>query len=235
MLCFPSAPGWSAAVRPVLVMLALVGGAGTPAAAEEGVLSQLYAARPPAGSSFVRVVNAEPAPLAVRVATGPLQQLGPQAPAGSYAIVRGGEEFTVHVGGAQAARLRVPPDSFHTLVLRRSAAGVALRPVDDTTGTEDALKAELRFYNLARGCPQAQLLLAPAGTPIFSAVAAESSAARSVNPVRASVTGQCGAAAAPTQALPTLQPGDHVSLFLLGDAGALRLVIQANRTDPVKR
>lgn len=233
MSCFQLLPGFSAALQRVLIVLAL--GTGGMAMAQEGVLSQLYAARPPAGSSYVRVVNPESVMLAVRVATGPVQQLGGQAPASSYAIVRGGEEFSVQVGGAEAARLRVPPDSFQTLVLRRTRAGFALTPMDDTSGNEDALKAELRFYNLARGCPEAQLLLAPAGTPVFSAVAEGTAAARSVNPVRASVSGRCGGAATPAQPLPALQPGDHLSLFLLGEAGAPRLVIQANRTDPFKR
>ena len=138
--------------------------AAAPALAQEGALSQLYAPRPPAGASYVRVVNPLPVALAIRVAKGPVQQLGGKAPAGSYAIVPGGQRFGVQIDGKEVARLEVRPDSFSTLALRREAASYALTVIDDTADTEDALKAELRFYNLAAGCSAANLLLAPAGT-----------------------------------------------------------------------
>lgn len=48
-----------------------------PAQAQDGALSQLYAARPPAGSSFVRVVNPTTETLLVQVAGGPAQRIGP--------------------------------------------------------------------------------------------------------------------------------------------------------------
>ncbi|MGH8818217.1 MAG: alginate O-acetyltransferase AlgF, partial [Achromobacter pestifer] len=44
--------------------------------AAEGVFAQLYAARPPAGSSFVRVVNPDATPLRVQIAGGPAQAPG---------------------------------------------------------------------------------------------------------------------------------------------------------------
>ena len=206
-----------------------------PALAQEGALSQLYAPRPPAGASYVRVVNPLPAVLAVRVAKGPVQRLGGKAPAGTYAIVPGGQRFGVQIDGKEVARLEVRPDSFSTLALRREAASYALTVIDDTADTEDALKAELRFYNLAAGCSAANLLLAPAGTAVFSAVAASASAARSVNPVRASLAGQCGDAKTAPQSLPHLEPGDHLSLFLTGSSAAPQLVIQPSRTDPFTR
>ncbi|MGP1628596.1 MAG: alginate O-acetyltransferase AlgF [Giesbergeria sp.] len=203
--------------------------------AQEGALSQLYAARPPAGSSYVRVVNPQAKPLQVRIGKGPVQSVGAKAPASTYAIVRGGENFPVQVGGAEVAKLQVPPDSFHTLVLRGTDKGYEFTSLDDTGDTEDALKAELRFYNLAQGCDQAQLALAPSGTPVFRTVAANTSAVRSVNPVRAAVVGQCGAATTPQQDLPAMQPGDHLSLFLMGSAQSPVLLIQTNRTDPFTR
>ena len=209
--------------------------AAAPALAQEGALSQLYAPRPPAGASYVRVVNPLPVALAIRVAKGPVQQLGGKAPAGSYAIVPGGQRFGVQIDGKEVARLEVRPDSFSTLALRREAASYALTVIDDTADTEDALKAELRFYNLAAGCSAANLLLAPAGTAVFSAVAASASAARSVNPVRASLAGQCGDAKTAPQSLPHLEPGDHLSLFLTGSSAAPQLVIQPSRTDPFTR
>lgn len=230
MHCFPI----RFPLRGLMLSLALGAAVGA-ASAEEGALSQLYAARPPAGSSFVRVVNPSPAKLQVRVAEGPVQRVGGELPATSYAIVAGGRRFSVQVDGKPTASLEVKPNTFSTLVLRREGARFAFTPIDDTAETPDALKAELRFYNLAEGCAKAQLALSPAGTPVFRDVAAGASAARSVNPVKASLSGQCGEAATAAQALPALQPGDYLSLFLVGPAGKPVLVMQPSRTDPVKR
>ena len=235
MFCFSKKIHFFDGVRRALVLAAVSLGVCGVAAAQEGALSQLYAARPPAGSSYVRVVNPESPALAVRVAKGPVQSLSGQTPAGSYAIVQGGQNFSVQVGNTEITGLQVRPDSFQTLVLRRSGKRYAVTPVDDTTDTEDALKAELRFYNLTRACPQAALVLSPSGTAVFPSVAANGSAARSVNPVRAAVAGQCGKVNTPAQQLPALQPGDHLSLFLLGTAEAPVLVMQTNRTDAFKR
>ncbi len=221
-------------LRPALTLLAMLSVAAG-SAAQEGALSQLYAARPPAGSSFVRVVNPLPTSLRVRIADGPVQSIGAATPASSYAIVRGGRSFAVQVGGKPAATLDVRPDSFSTLVLRAEGAGYAFTTIDDTTDTQDALKAELRFYNLAAACASAQLVLSPAGTPVLRDVAAGASAARAVNPVRATVAGRCGEAASPALPLPPMQPGDHLSLFLTGSADKPALSAQPSRTDPFTR
>ena len=213
----------------------LVTGFLSSAQAEAGALSQLYAARPPAGSSYVRVVNPAMSQLHVQIAQGLAQRLGGVAAAGSYAIVEGGRAFAVQVDGAVAARLDVRPDSFTTFVMAKVATGYSFTPIDDTTDTEDALKAELRFYNLVAGCPTAKLTLSPDGPVVFADVAAGRSATRSVNPVRANLSGMCGSAVSAPVALPEMQSGDHVSLFLTGSAKTPVLVVQPNRTDAFKR
>lgn len=226
-------------IRSLIVSISL-GAAMAAVHAQEGALSQLYAARPPAGASFVRVVNPLPAKLLVKVAEGAAQRIGGDVPATSYAIVAGGKAFAIQVDGRPAGTLDVRPGSFSTLVLRRDGAQrYAFAAIDDTTDTQDALKAELRFYNLAQGCEQAQLLIAPAGTPVFRDVAAGASAARQVNPVQARLSARCGnavgAAATAAQALPTLQAGDHLGLFLTGTAAQPVLAMQPSRTDSVRR
>ena len=221
------------AVRLVLTLSLPLGIA--PASAQEGALSQLYAARPPAGSSFVRVVNPLPGQLVVRVAEGPSQRIGDGAPASSYAVVPGGRNFVVQVDNRPAATLEVAPNSFKTLVLRRDGSKFAFTAIDDTTDTQDALKAELRLYNLSEGCSSAQLLLSPVGTPVLRDVSQGAAAARLVNPARASLVGQCGSATTASQALPELQPGDHLSLFLTGSAAKPILTLQPSRTDAFKR
>lgn len=206
-----------------------------PAQAQDGTLSQLYAARPPAGSSFVRVVNPTTETLLVQVAGGPAQRIGPQTPATSYAIVAGGKPFVVQVGGKKAATLEVKPDRFGTWVLRREGSTYAFTAIDDTGDVPDALKAELRFYNLVPGCAKAQLQIAPAGTPVVRDVVPMAAGARSVNPVQAQLAAACGGATSAAQPLPALQAGDHLSLFMTGTADKPVLTMQPARTDTFKR
>lgn len=204
-------------------------------AAAEGAFAQLYAARPPAGSSFVRVVNPDANPLRVQIAGGPAQDPGPAKPATTYAIVKGNQPFDVLVDGKPAANLQVPPDAFSTLVPRRDGGKLSFAVIDDSNGAQDALKAELRFYNLAADCPAGQLGVSPSGPALFQDVKPGASAARAINPVSATVAAGCGGAASPTLALPALQPGDHYSLFLTGTAAAPALRGQVSATDPYSR
>lgn len=198
----------------------------------EGVLAQLYAARPPAGSSFVRVVNPETGPVRVQIANGPSQEISPTQPASTYAIVKGNQPFNLLIDGKPAASLQVKPDTFTTLVVRRDGVNVSYTAIDDSNGAQDALKAELRFYNLAADCPGAKLEVSPTGPTLFQDVKPGASMARAINPVSATLAAGCGTALSPSLALPALQPGDHYSLFLTGSATAPTLHGQASATDP---
>ncbi|WP_116137902.1 alginate O-acetyltransferase AlgF [Trinickia diaoshuihuensis] len=198
----------------------------------EGKFAQLYAARPPAGSSFVRLVNPDSARLSVKIADGPVQTLSGEATASTYAIVKGNAPFTVSLNGKAVATLTVAPDSFATLVPRREGQKVVFTVVDDGGGSQDALKAELRFYNLAADCPNGRLAVAPAGPVLFSAVAPHAAAARPINPVSAKLAAACSTVASGALTLPALQPGDHYSLFLVGTAGKPVLRGQVSATDP---
>ncbi|EHK66183.1 alginate O-acetyltransferase AlgF [Achromobacter arsenitoxydans] len=204
-------------------------------AAAEGVLAQLYAARPPAGSSFVRVVNPHVKPLQAQIAQGPAQEIGPDRQATTYAIVKGNQSFDVRIDGKLAGTLQVAPDTFNTLVPRRDGGRLSFSVIDDSSGAQDALKAELRFYNLAADCPAGQLSVSPSGPVLFKDVEPGASAARAINPVSATLAAGCGAAASPTLPLPALQPGDHYSLFLTGTPQAPVLHGQVSGTDPYKK
>lgn len=211
--------------------LALLAAAVAPALHAEGAFSQLYAARPPAGSSFVRVLNPGSAPLQVKIGQGPVQTISGDAVASSYAIVKGNTEFAVVLDGKAGAPMKVAPDSFTSLV-PTSGSAAALRALDDSAGaTQDALKAELRFYNLIDGCAQGKVGIAPAGTPLFAALADGGSAARAINPVKATLVGSCGEVSTAPLALPALQPGDHYSLFLTGTPARPILRGQRSTTD----
>ncbi|WKL54745.1 alginate O-acetyltransferase AlgF [Pseudomonas kielensis] len=193
----------------------------------EGVLAQLYAPRPPAGSAFVRVVNPSADSLKVQISNGTVQAIGPSQLASSYAIVKGNETFSVTLDGKPAGQLQVAPDSFNTLVPQDGK----LQVLDDSAGSDDALKAELRFYNLASDCPKGSLAVADGGPVLFADVAAHSTTARAINPVSASLSAGCGKATAEKLALPQLKPGDHYSLFLTGSATAPVLRGQLSSTD----
>lgn len=203
-----------------------------PAAQAEGVFAQLYAARPPAGSSFVRVVNPEASPVRVQIANGPSQEISPTQPASTYAIVKGNQPFNLLIDGKPAASLQVKPDTFTTLVVRRDGANATYAAIDDSNGAQDALKAELRFYNLAADCPAARLEVSPTGPTLFQDVKPGASAARAINPVSATLAAGCGTVRSPSLVLPALQPGDHYSLFLTGSATAPTLHGQTSATDP---
>lgn len=228
----------TSAFSPVMrtVALALVSLAGLsclPAAHAEGTLAQLYAERPPAGSSFVRVVHPDADSLRVKIADGPEQTLSGTRPASSYAIVKGDTLFAIQLDGQSAASMKVAPGSFTTLVPQRKARNASTRfiSIEDSGGSQDALKAELRFYNLSADCAEGGLQIAPAGTPLFKGVAPATSASRAINPVSAQLSASCAKAVSAPLALPQLQPGEHYSLFMTGTAAAPVLRGQASATD----
>lgn len=204
-------------------------------AAAEGRLAQLYAPRPPAGSAFVRVLNPGNAVLKVVVADGAEQLIGPATRATRYAIVVGGKPFSVRVSGRTRVQKPVVAGSFSTLVLDADSSAKPLVVLADGGGSSDALKAEIRFYNLAKGCAQGTLAVASNGPVIFPAVAFAQSAARGINPVKARLVARCGSKESRLIELPALQPGDHYSFFLTGSAGAPVLQGQRSGTDAMGR
>jgi len=203
--------------------------------AAEGRLAQLYAARPPAGSAFVRVLNPGNAALEVGIGNGAAQRIGPATRATRYAIVEGGKPFALRVAGKAREQAQVAAGSFTTLVLDAATPSRPLAVLADGGGSSDALKAEIRFYNLASGCGQARLAIADNGAVVFPAVAAGASSARAINPVKARLVAACGSKDSAPLALPSLQPGDHYSLFLSGSGDAPVLQGQLSGTDPVGR
>lgn len=217
------------------LLLASLAAASAPALHAEGAFAQLYAARPPAGSSFVRVLNAGAKPLQVQIAQGPRQTLSGDTVASSYAIVKGDSEFTVTINGKASAPMKVPPDTFASLLAAGEQDAARLAVIDDSAGApQDALKAGLRFYNLSSGCAQGAVGIAPAGTPLFAPVAHGGSAARAINPVKATLVGSCAGVSTEALALPALQPGEHYSLFLTGSAAKPVLRGQRSATDNYK-
>ncbi|MBN4667976.1 alginate O-acetyltransferase AlgF [Pandoraea nosoerga] len=219
----------------VALALGVAGGGGAGVANAEGIFSRLYAARPPVGSSFVRVVNPGGTPMRAQVAGGPAQTLAGEKVASTYAIVKGNDAFPIVIDGKPAGTLQVAPDTFNTLVPRREGGKVTFTVLTDAGGTQDGLKAELRFYNLSANCAAGQLRVSPSGPMLFDGVAQGASVARAINPVKATLVSACGSATTKTLALPALEPGDHYSLFLVGTDTAPVLRGQLSATDTYQR
>ncbi|QXH51694.1 alginate O-acetyltransferase AlgF [Pseudomonas fakonensis] len=214
-----------------LFAAALVLSAALPHAAQaEGKLAQLYAPRPPAGSAFVRVLHPDATAVQVQVGQNAPQALGADKLASSYNVVKGGEPFTISIAGKVVGELNVAADSYQSVVLNAGK----LQVLDDSAASDDALKAELRFYNLAGDCPAGQLQVAD-GPTLFSEVKPNTSQARAINPVSANLSAGCGAAQAKALALPQLQPGDHYALFLTGSASQPVLRGELAGTAPLAR
>ncbi|NER61116.1 cell division protein FtsQ [Pseudomonas sp. MAFF212428] len=199
-----------------------------PAGAQaEGVFAQLYAPRPPAGLAFVRLINPSTETLTVQIDKSSRQSIGADNVASTYAIVSGDTPFSVSINGKPAGQWTVLPGSFSTLV----AQGERYSLQADLTGSENALKAELRFYNLASDCAKGQLVVADNGPTLFAEVPGQSNVARAINPVRATLSAGCGATLAKAWALPPLKAGDHYSLFLTGSAEQPVLRGELSKTD----
>ncbi len=219
-----------------MVWIALLASAMTSLPAwAEGAFAQLYAARPPAGSSFVRVLNPDTKPLRVKIGNGPEQTLSGDTVASAYAIVKGNSDFTITLNGKTTKAIKVPPDRFTSYWPISATDPTDLRASDDSAGAaQDALKAELRFYNLTRDCNEAKMGIAPSGAPLFAPIASGTSIARAINPVKANLVGGCGTASTAALELPALQPGDHFSLFMRGTAAAPALSGQRSATETYK-
>ncbi|WP_312935791.1 alginate O-acetyltransferase AlgF [Pseudomonas sp.] len=196
----------------------------------EGRLAQLYAPRPPADSAFVRVL--QPAGKATQVQVGPNapQPAGSDHLASAYNVVEGGKPFTVQIDGATVGTLSVAAGNYQSVMLD----GGTLRALPEASAGDNALKAELRFYNLVADCPTAQLQLKD-GLALFTEVSPFSNQARAINPVSASLQAGCASAQTDVLAMPLLQPGDHYVLFLTGSAAAPTLRGELSRTAPWTR
>lgn len=181
-------------------------------------LTKLYGERPPAGSSFVRVVNPAAKAASVRIGDAAGESISATAiPATPYRIERSTNAIAITVNGdAPIETIHAKPDSFLTLVIDRSSGTLRVTKINDDAGEVDGLKAQLRFYNLVRSC--AAGLRIEHGPTVFEGVATNGTTARAINPIAATLAPSCGAAAGRPFKLPQLHPGDRFSIFLTGDS-----------------
>lgn len=215
----------------VLLVLGMVPG---PPAQAEGALAALYAARPPAGSSFVRIANSCARPLHAQIDKSAAQVLQGATLATDFVVIKGNTSFAVQAEGKSTQIKGAAPDLFVTLVAQCSADGWRYSAIEEPIGADNGLKAELRFYNLIETCAGAQLRLGENGQTIFAATPAMRSEGRAINPVQAKLAASCATVASLID-LPALKAGDHYSLFLTGTPEKPQLSGQINNTAPFDR
>jgi alginate O-acetyltransferase complex protein AlgF len=169
----------------------------------------LYAAAPPAGSAFVRVVHAKPGAAAAAATVGG-KSAGSVAfgQASAYIVVPQGEREAA-VGGA-TSKLTVAAGGFYTVAL--TASGVTV--VADGTNSNLA-KALLSVYNFS-GKPTLDLKTADGAQTVVAGVAGGAAGSRAVNPLTTGLLVTSGAETVWTQPPVTLDRGAAYSLIVLG-------------------
>ncbi|MFT0533494.1 hypothetical protein ACMHYJ_11810 [Castellaniella hirudinis] len=214
----------------------LVTGAGFTQAAPADDMARLYAL-PPAGSVYVRVVNATRHALDISMAGQADIQLPPDREplVSAYYPIPGDQPYSLTANQQALSVDPAPPGAgfVSLLVLADGENGLRAQAIVDKGVAADGLKAELAIYNLIPGCT-AEISL-ESGQAVFTDVAFQGRQARAINPIRTGLTGACGAEQSPVFILPELKGGDHFSLFLLGDshspilAGALNQVMPSGQ------
>jgi alginate O-acetyltransferase complex protein AlgF len=193
-------------------------------------VASLYGPQPPAEAAYLRVLNASSAPVQLSfTGGGPAQRVAPHAVT-RYSVLRPGEPLRVTidgraVGGLDGAAVAAT-GQYVTIAVDRDAKGWHARSIVARQDQLDGLKATLRAFNFAANCGAsgATIGIAGAGATVFGGLADGSVQTRAINPVSASLVGQCGSASTAPLALPQLAAGDGYSLFVVGDAAKPVLV-----------
>ncbi|WP_426958496.1 ABC transporter permease [Muricoccus radiodurans] len=182
---------------------------------------QLYGPQPPAGSAFIRFVNATPSDLSVQPDFAAAQSLGtaPDARVSAYLVVERVANRSLAVvarSGDRSGRttLHATAGQFVTVMVQAAPDGRLVAQSVPDPGSFNQARAHLAFYNAMQGCPAA-LRVAPDGPAIFDDVAPGTARTRTVNPALARLGAACGEAHAPPFALEGLEAGGRYSIWLL--------------------
>ncbi|MEP9350109.1 alginate O-acetyltransferase AlgF [Xanthobacter sp. KR7-225] len=196
-----------------------------------GEVARLYAPKPPPGSAFVRVVDLSGTPGSFTFGDGPAAKAADGEVATLFRIVKGGVPLALARDGSPVTASLVPAaDGFSTVVI--PPGGAPAQIISDSTEGRNDLKAQLRFYNFVPGCAGAVVVVD--GPTVFEDVATFGTRQRVINPIEASLSGRCGAAASPALKLPPLKAGDNFSLFLVETPAGLALKGQRDETEPYR-
>lgn len=187
---------------------------------------QVYDPVPPRGSAYLRLVNVLPGEVTARpdflpqqrLGTDPAQRVMPFTAIENVANRQLRLEFQEGSRRGQAS-FRIEAGSFVTVLLHATAGGtLAATPIVDSADFNRA-RARLAFYNAMPDCPAATLAIQPSGPAVFEGVPSLATRSRSVNPVSATIRGQCGERASPAFALEGLEAGGMYSIWLINSSG----------------
>ncbi len=186
--------------------------------------NQVYDPLPPAGSAYVRFVNADAAAVSLKPDFLPAQSLGitPAQRVTSFLVVEkvAGRALVLDLQGAGRTghvTLHAEPGAYVTVIVQ-PGKGSALDAVAVSDKSEfNQSRARLSFYNAAPACPQASLAIVPDGPVVFQDVATDAVKTRSVNPVTAQIRTSCADKASAPFALEGLEAGAMFSVWMMGD------------------
>jgi len=186
----------------------------------------LYAQRLPAGTVYMRLVNALPVAASIQTEFAGKVELGTDGAArvSPYFVstTLGDKLVTLGVDeGGKTVTASFTPKSgaFLTIVLHRVGDKVTAGVITDKP-EYNQLRARLAFYNATADCAGGTLAEA-SGPEIFKAIAPDAAAARGINPVAAKVVAGCAAGKAPVLNLGELQAGGLYTVWMMKPEGTL--------------
>ena len=180
----------------------------------------LYGALPPPDATFVRVVDVGNGAGTVAIGSDASLEL-PAGSVTSYVMLTAGP---AELGGATVA---LAPQNYYTLVLGANGQGTVL----EDKASIDRSKATIEFFNLSE-LPALDLAVASGSPVIFEGVEQSQSDIRKVNPRSVGFALVSEGAIQATSDEISLERGKVYSVFALGAAGALNLVVVENANTP---
>lgn len=194
-------------------------------------LGNLYPSAPPEGSSFVRVVNpfSESLKLSMVGSDVPIIISATGNIASNFKVVNPSRSYSIMINGKPVLDLpKIVPNSWVTLVLKRNAEGFGVTSIVDLTQGRNALKVDLRVYNLVHGC--LATVMANQKIKVFDEVAEGATQRRSINPVAANFSTKCSKESDPLSVSQWIA-GSSYSLFITGDGDKPMLAGKADAVD----
>lgn len=191
-------------------------------------VASLYGPQPPANATYLRVLNTSTQPAKVALSGSVAAQTLAPGEVTRFSVVPQGTPLRVAIDGAAlpvdgSTTAATASDDALTIALAHDTKGWHATRISGKYGRVDGLKATLHAFNFAPGCT-AKISLGGDGPTVFDQVLAGTQISRAINPVSATLVGQCGAAKSAPLTLPPLAAGDSYSLFMTGDAAKPELV-----------
>ena len=199
----------------------------TPSAAYAAAddVASLYGPQPPADATYLRVVNLSRRTAKVALPNGARVSELPPGAATALDVVRLGTPLDIEVDGtrptrqADAVTVANSDTAGATIIIaidRDGASGWRARSVAAAAASSDALRAQLRLVNFVDGCDGKVTLDGSAASTVFEHVASGHAAARSINPVAATLVARCADSVSAPFTLPRLAAGRSYTLILSG-------------------